>query len=86
MAMQPSLQKQHIIQRPMRMGILLIMASIGWWFLMIGCSEALESKRKQNTMNLAEQPSVSKTDNIHRFPPIDTIAPAKTETATFALG
>jgi hypothetical protein len=53
---------------------------------MIGCSELLESKRKQKTMKIAEQPSVSKTDKIYSFPPIDTIAPAKTETATFALG
>ena len=84
--MQPSFQKQHIVQRPMRMGILLIMASIGCWILMIGCSELLESKRKQNSMDIAEQPSVSKTENIHSFPPIDAIVPTKTETATFALG
>jgi hypothetical protein len=37
-------------------------------------------------MKITENTSVSKTDKIYRLPPIDAIAPVKTETATFALG
>ena len=83
-AMQPKLRKPHIIQRSVFMGITWV--SIGFLLLLSGCSELVESKRKQNKMITAKQQSVSKTDRIYRLPPIDSVAPVKTETATFALG
>ena len=79
--MQPFFQNNQIIRHAGT-----VLASIGLLLLMIGCSELLESKRTQNTMKIAENTSVSKTDKIYRFPLIDADAPVKTETATFALG
>jgi hypothetical protein len=64
----------------------IILVSIGFLLLMFGCSELTESTKEQNTMKMANNTTVSKTDKIFRIPPIDAVAPVETETATFALG
>ena len=64
----------------------IILTSIGSLLLIIACSELTESAMEQTTMEMTDNATISKNDEINSIPPIDAVAPDKTETATFALG
>lgn len=55
------------------------------WNIVQGNSARLGEKQETKKMNLAQQSSQS-TAADRTIPPIDAAAPAKTETATFAMG